>query len=1038
LPGLSPGCSVATGREGVHDVAQLTPFPPEDFGDRYAIERELGHGAMATVYLARDRKFEEKLVAIKVLSPEFALAVPSERFLREIQTTAKLNHPHIVTLIDSGRTRGERPRPFYVMRYIEGEVLSDIIGRGPLAVGDALRIARQAAGALTYAHRLGVIHRDIKPGNIMVEDGHTWVTDFGIARAMEVTDRNAVTSTGGTPGTPAYMSPEQIMGHDDLDVRTDIYSLGCVLYEMLAGHRPFDGPNVQAVLNKHLVEPLPPIRGFRPEIPERLEQVVSMALGKNREDRFATVADLADALARDDTGHFTPPRTDPVRRPQPPSMRWPPPRITTAAAVLIGLAIVGVAVFWPAPLRPERLFIAARWDYGVGVDASMDAGRLLQDELNKWKGITVVGTTDSQTTRLPAAAARRAQAGRYVTGGVSRVGDSLRVRAALYDTREDTPLRERTVNLSLALTNADVGLARLADQLLFDDSVWDANGGRVETRSVAARGAFARGLEEVQRWSLVHADSAFREAADSDPQFVNASLWLAQVRFWSGSAAPAWSSPLARAAVGRSRLATRDQQLLDALVAFGQGKSVAACGLWDALARDRAYDFAAWYGLATCLNGDRIVVRDRATQSGWRFRSSYARALTAYQRAFQLLPALHYSMRDDAFRAVRRLLLTGPNDLLEGFGQPPDTTRYLAQASWEGDSLVVVPFPARWVWDRDPRAVPRHGTSAIRHQRQFFHDLTTTWVTAYPRSAEAVAALAVALELLNDPAALDTLRRARALATDPSERLRIAGAEVWMQLKYALPADLRGVRAARALADSLLAAYPATSGPDPLLFTSLAVLTGQAALAAQLARRAGVNGQWSLPPIIARSAPAFTAFAALGGPADSLEALAAEVRAELNGLDGSERQRASLDWLARPVTLAFPDYRIALVRTLAGEGYGLLDAQAAFLGGDTAGARRILDVAALGRLSIAPEDRTIDVLFPEASLRAALGDVRGAVAWLDPTLNVLAKTPPQSLSEPTRAGSLIRAMALRARLAALLHDSAGAALWSKPLAILRN
>jgi len=155
-------------------------------------------------------------------------------------------------------------------------------------------------------------------------------------------------------------------------------------------------------------------------------------------------------------------------------------------------------------------------------------------------------------------------------------------------------------------------------------------------------------------------------------------------------------------------------------------------------------------------------------------------------------------------------------------------------------------------------------------------------------------------------------------------------------------------------------------------------------------------------------------------------------------LDGSERQRARLDWLARPVTLAFPDYRIALVRTLAGEGYGLLDAQAAFLGGDTAGARRILDVAALGRLSIAPEDRTLDVLFPEASLRAALGDVRGAVAWLDPTLNVLAKTPPQSLSEPTRAGSLIRAMALRARLAALLHDSAGAALWSKPLAILRN
>ncbi len=1020
-------------------MVQVTPFPPEDFGDRFAIERELGHGAMATVYLARDLKFEEKLVAIKVLSPEFALAVPSERFLREIQTTAKLNHPHIVTLIDSGRTSGERPRPFYVMRYIEGEVLSDILERGRLAVGDALRIARQAAGALTYAHRLGVIHRDTKPGNIMIEDGHTWVTDFGIARAMAVTDRNAVTSTGVTLGTPAYMSPEQIMGHEDLDARTDIYSLGCVLYEMLTGHRPFDGPNVQAVLNRHLVEPLPPMRGFRPEIPERLEQVVAIALAKKREDRFATAADFADALTRDGTGHVTPPRTDSVRRPQPPSVRWPPARIATAA-VLIGLVLVGAALFWfwPQPLRPEWLFIASRWDYGAGVDASMDAGRLLQDELNKWKGITVVATMDSQTTRLPAAAARRAQAGRYVTGGVSRVGDSLRVRAALYDTRQDTLLRERAVNLSLALTNADVGLARLADQLLFDDSVWDANGGRVETRSVAARGAFARGLAEVQRWSLDRADSAFREAAEHDRQFVNASLWLAQVRFWSGSAAAAWSSPLARAAVGRSRLATRDQKLLDALAAFGQGKSAAACGLWDALARDGVYDFAAWYGLATCLNGDRIVVRDRATQSGWRSRSSYARALTAYQRAFQLLPALHYSMRDDAFRAVRRLLLTGRNDLLEGFGQPPDTTRYLGRASWEGDSLVVVPFPARWVWDGDPRAAPRHGAIAIRHQRQFFHDLTTTWVTAYPRSAEAVAELAVSLELLNDPAALDTLRRARLLARDPAERLRIAGAEVWMRLKFALPADLRGVRAAKALADSLLDAYPATSGPDPFLFTGLAVLTGRASLAAQLARRAGLSGQWPVPPRIARSATAFTVFAALGGPADSLDALAAQLGAELNGLDGSERERARLDWLARPVTLAFPDYRMALVRTLAGEGYGLVDAEAALLAGDTAGARRILDAAAPARLSNAPEDRTLDYLFPEAALRAALGDVRGAVDWLDPTLTVLSKTPPQSLSEPTRAGSLVRAMALRARLAALLGDSAGAALWAKPLAILRN
>ncbi len=1013
-------------------------MPPEDFGNRYAIERELGHGATATVYLARDLKFEQKLVAIKVLSPEFALAVPSERFLGEIQTTATLNHPHIVTLIESGRTRGKQRRPFYVMRYIEGEVLSAMIARGPLPIVEALRIARQVAGALAYAHRHGVIHRDIKPGNIMIEDGHTWVTDFGIAKAMAVTDRKAVTSTGVAIGTPAYMSPEQIMGREDLDARSDIYSLGCVLFEMLTGQRPFDGPDVQTILNRHLVEPVPPMRGIKPEVPERLELVVATALAKKREDRFATAADFAEALMLEGAGPLTPTRTNPVHPPEQRRGMWPLRRIVTFTTVAaIGLVAVGVAVFRRPSLKPERVLLLSRWDYGTGVDASIDAGRLLEDQLGQW-GITVVATPDSQAALRPAAAARRALAARFVTGGASRVGDSLRVRAALYDTRGDSLLRERAVNLAPTLTNADEVFARLADQLLFDDSVRAATGGRVATRSVAARAAFARGLDAVQRWALESADSAFRQATERDPEFVNALLWLAQVRFWSGNAPAAWSSPIARVGVGRQRLDNRDQQLLDALTAFGQGKSVAACGVWDKLAHDHVYDFAAWYGLATCLNRDRVVVRDRATQSGWRFRSSYARALTAYQRAFQLLPALHSSMSDDAFQAVRRLLLTGPNDLLEGFGQPPDTARYLGRASWEGDSLVVVPFPAGWVWDGDPRAAPRHGAAAIRHQRQFFHDLTTTWVTAYPRSAQAVAALAVALELLHDPAALDTLRRARSLADDPAERQRIAGAEVWMQLKFALPADLEGVSAAKALADSLLASYPAASGPDPLLFAGLAVLTGRSGLAAALARRAAVTGQWSLPPLIARSASAFAVFAALGGPADSLDALEPQVAAGINSLGDPEQQRARMDWLARPATIAFPDHPMPVLRRLAGEGYDLVDAQAALLRGDTTAVRRILGAAASARLSNAAEDRTLDVLYPEASLWAALGDARKAAGWLDPTLAALANTPPQSLTDPTRVGCLIRAMALRVKLARLLGDSETAALWSRPFAILRS
>jgi tRNA A-37 threonylcarbamoyl transferase component Bud32 len=1012
-------------------------LPQDDFGDRYAIERELGHGASATVYLARDRKFDGRPVAIKVLSPHFALAVPIERFLREIRTTAKLNHPHIVPLFDSGTTTGESPRPFFVMRLIDGDTLRDIVARGPLSVSEALRITRQAAGALGHAHRHGVIHRDIKPGNIMLEDGHTWVTDFGIARAI-VADGPAVTNTGGTIGTPAYMSPEQAMGRGDLDARSDIYSLACVLYEMLAAKMLFDGPDVQAILNKHLVEPVPPIRETRPDVPERVAELLEIALAKNREDRFATAVDFGEALSLEGAGPLTPTRTQPARRGGRTSGRWRS-RTAWAVGVTLGVGIVAVSAWMLSrpTLKTDRYLVIPRWEYDDGISASMNASRLFQDQLDQWNGVNVVASPDSAGLRRPGAVARAVEAAWYIRGGVSRVADSLRVRAQLFSTRGESLVRERSVNLPPSLAGIDARFAQLVDQLLFDDTVWSANGGRAGTRSMAGRQSFARGLAAVGHWSLGAADSAFRQASEHDPSFANAHLWLAQIRYWTGAPTGAWSSALVQAEAGGSRLSLRDHALLDALVAFNAGNAVAACSNLDGLATTYPYDFAAWYGLGTCLNRDRAVVHDTRSQSGWRFRSSYKHALIAYQRAFQLLPSLHYSLRDDAFKAIRSLLLTGPNDMISGSALAPDTGRFLGRASWQGDSLVVVPFPAQWVWDGDSRAIPRNGAAAVRHQREFFRDITTTWATAFPGSAEPLGEVAVALELLGDPSALDTLRRARSLVRDPDERLRIAGAEVWMQLKFALPADLDGIRQARALADSLLQAYPSATGPDPMLFASIAVLVGRSELAAQLARRAALGGQWNIPPAIARSGSALMVFAGLGGPADSLDALASQVGNGLNALDTVDQQQARLDWLARPATIAFPDHRLSVIRDLAGQGFDLVDAEAALLAGDTASVRRILDAAAPARLSNAPEDRTLDVLLPEASLRAAIGDVRGAAAWLDPTLRSLARTPPQSLSEPARAGCLIRAMALRARLAAMLGDSAGAVLWSTPVALLR-
>jgi serine/threonine protein kinase len=229
----------------VRRVAGIRPSVSEAFHDRYRVERELGRGGMATVYLARDLK-HNRLVALKVLHPELTAILGAERFLREIQIAANLNHPHILPLHDSGAV-GEIL--YYVMPYVEGESLRDrLVREKQLPVDDALGIGQEVAQALDYAHRHGVVHRDIKPENILLEDGQAVVADFGIAHAISEAGGTRLTETGLTLGTPAYMSPEQAAGQSSLDGRSDLYSLGCVMYEMLVGEPPFTGPTAQAIM----------------------------------------------------------------------------------------------------------------------------------------------------------------------------------------------------------------------------------------------------------------------------------------------------------------------------------------------------------------------------------------------------------------------------------------------------------------------------------------------------------------------------------------------------------------------------------------------------------------------------------------------------------------------------------------------------------------------------------------------------------------------------------------------------------------------
>ena len=371
--------------------------------DRYRIGKELGRGGMATVFVARDLKHGRD-VALKVLHPELGASIGAERFRQEIQIAAQLTHPHILPLHDSGEVpSGEDRAPdlWYTMPFVEGESLRERLQRErSLPVDVAIGITREVAGALDYAHRHGIVHRDIKPENILLVEGHALIADFGIARALGATDagvaRQALTGTGLALGTPGYMSPEQLTGEMQIDGRADIFALGCVFYEMLAGAPPFEGPNPQAVLFRAMTDDPPPLRDRRPGLPPSLEQVVIKAMHRDREDRYPSAGQFLQALT---TGENALPgdgaRLGPMRRLK---RAWP---------LALGVMIVAAAVVWIVRRPPStgdsipRLAVLPFEIRGDTADAYFAEG--LTDEIRGVLAgipkLLVVGRTSSEQYR---------------------------------------------------------------------------------------------------------------------------------------------------------------------------------------------------------------------------------------------------------------------------------------------------------------------------------------------------------------------------------------------------------------------------------------------------------------------------------------------------------------------------------------------------------------------------------------------------------------------------------------------------------------
>ena len=600
----------------------------------YTIERELGRGGWATVYLAHDAR-HDRPVALKILRTDLAVALGTGRFLREITIAGRLTHPHILPLYDSGSAGDSL---FYVMPYIEGETLRKrLLRERQLPLDQALAIAVQVADALTFAHQHNVLHRDIKPENILLEGDQPYIADFGIARAMEVAAEDTLSEPGLVIGTPAYMSPEQASGGANLDGRSDLYSLACVIYEMLAGEPPHTGPTAQAILARQQCESPRSIRVLRPSVPDRLEQAIMKALAKAPADRFASVAEFAAEL------------NAAGKRPGAGPGLWP--RLALYASALV-LTIGGVT--WLARWAPSRAVAGVETDpTHVAVlyfDDLSENARLrpvadgltedLIDALGQVAALHVVSPNGVRPyaghQTPPDSIARALRVGTLVGGSVERSGDILRVTTRLIDARSGLQLQSHTLEYpfgdlftlqdELAQEVSRFLRERLGQEILLRER-------RKGTRSVAA-------------WEQTQLGEASRETARSlstqgDPSPVMRALDMADSQFARASSIdPSWPDPVVFSGwVAVDRMELSDVQPADSLERwYRQGLTHAAHALGMRPNYPPALELRGTLRYRYWLSADSAVTPGKEAEAD--LRAGAVQANPAQARAWSTLSAL--------------------------------------------------------------------------------------------------------------------------------------------------------------------------------------------------------------------------------------------------------------------------------------------------------------------------------------------------------------------------------------------------------------
>jgi tetratricopeptide (TPR) repeat protein len=949
------------------------------------------------------------------------------------------------------------------MPFVGGESLRDRLQReSALPIPEALRLAREVADALQYAHGQGVIHRDVKPENILLTNGHALVADFGIARAVSRAAGRRNTEDGFAVGTPAYMSPEQASG-DPIDGRSDEYALACVLYEMLGGAPPFVGTSGRSVLAQRFTEKPAPVRKARDSVPPEVDAALQKALARVPADRFNTVAEFAQSLDVMDTMG--------QRRAVPSQLfatlgrfKW---IVVIAAAIAAGTWYLATR----SPATTPGLYVVLPFRHEGDAAPRLLNGdvcqRLLYDALNGWTGLKLVDGMRAQdakrqksdtalTQRDAIGIAKGLGAEWLIWGDVSQIGHQITVQGKVYQVSSGDVVKTASVRIDSSLTDVEQKFGELADSLIVPGSS-AADHGAPGTRDIAALTAYAHAHEALMVWDLAPAESLFRAATVADPAFAKAHFWLAQVMSWENyGERNDWNETAARAYAMHEQLGSRDSARAQALSELAAHEYPAACKHYQEMAAKDTLDFVAWYGLADCNRRDRAVIKDAKSPSGWAFRGSYQRAVSAYEHALRIVPSVHLAFAGLGYDRLSRMLVTQPVQLRRGFTIKSDSSRrgdaatsdtlwFGAYASLSRDTLAFVPYPFAEI-TAGTAPVDSTADAAVAANRQRLLSIAKSWKSAFSQSAAAWESMARALEANGqlagsdpDESAAAAMARARSFARTRGDSVRTGIGSVRILLESARYAD------ARALGDSMLALSMDPDAKEADDVKGVAALLGHTHFTVTLLRRSAVNfrvltpagREVKLPLPVAASARAMLGFVALGGPADSVVRLQQEVSQSVQSLVAPADRVVTRDAVNMlPALLAFPMRPEVMFAVPAGAGGPLPQMQAALARGDSAGARALVRTAVADDARGLPADLSLDMRYQQAWLAAAVGDSAGAAALLDHGLGAIPSYGQYVLDNVPNPAALVRMMILRADLASRARDARTARQWASAAAAL--